>query len=99
VIRPGQPMETWDLDKPPELKTLQELVGGYIEMVPRFTSFAGEACIAYCNEDGKMKRLPVNAEMTVLWAQNLGTTINMMRDELRGPIVVISGDREFMEAQ
>ncbi len=94
------PVINKDLTAPPPLKELQGyLNGGYIELVPRFDTFDGKRCIAYCDEDGKRKRLPVNVSATVLWAKAMGVDINYMRDELRGDVIILTGDDEFMRAQ
>lgn len=57
-----------------ELKELQALVGGLIEQVPHFTKYDGKKCIAWCNEEGRIKGLPVNPKATSLWKSTLGWT-------------------------
>jgi hypothetical protein len=81
------------------LEWLQAQVGGYIELVPGFRRFhfRGEErdCIAYCNECGKIDDLPFNTVATALWFVAVG---RVFEDYLRGPVLILFGDREFMEA-
>jgi hypothetical protein len=48
-----------------KLKELQQIVGGYIEKVP------GSEPIAYCNEEGRLHNLPVNALASAFFFQVL----------------------------
>lgn len=50
-------------DEEADLATLQRLVGGYIEM---FGPTEGAGWLGYCNEEGKLRRLPYNARATTL---------------------------------
>jgi hypothetical protein len=63
--------------------------------------FARERCIAFCDEQGISKGLPMNHRATVLWAQRLvqkgmasidETGHVPMLDVLKGPIVLIVGN-------
>lgn len=98
IFRPGEDLEVRTLDATPEIETLHELVGGYIEAVPGFdrVAHAGteQRCVAFCNEEGKLNGLPPNTVATVLWRIALGRP---QSDWLVGPVVVLYGDREFME--
>jgi hypothetical protein len=84
------------LTAPPELKTLQKLVGGYIEVVPHFKTLYGKPCVAYCNEEGKLNGLPINHGATALWAAALGASVKL-HDVLAGTVVVLTGDPEILE--
>jgi hypothetical protein len=61
--------------------------------------------VAFCDEDGKKKGLPVNKTATYLWETalrlvkhpGLMTYDGQVYDYLVGSIVVVSGDKEFME--
>lgn len=79
--------------KPLPLDTLQNAVGGFIEVVPHFDSFEGKRCVAFCNEEGKLRNLPLNAEATGLW-----NWTKRHGDFLVGSIAIITGDAEFMES-
>jgi hypothetical protein len=91
-----------ELAAAPHLEDLRGLVGGDIELVPFFTKFEREPCVAFCNETDKLKGLPINHRATALWhaaalwhAQGEPRFIG--RDVLVGPIVIVTGDRELME--
>ena len=79
TVQPGQVLDQAaqaEHKKTPDLKTLQGLVGGYIETVPHLTSVelpGGRRvrCTAYVNEEGKLIRLPKNQEMSRLWKSEL----------------------------
>jgi hypothetical protein len=52
------------------LTELQDFVGGYIEMLKIHGSvdgFDGEFEMMFCNEEGKLKGLPINLIATVLY--------------------------------
>lgn len=79
------------------LARLQAIVGGYVERVPYLTRANGRACVAFANEEGKLRGLPYNERATLLWltdARRRGYTLG--GDFLVGTIAVVSGDREFM---
>jgi hypothetical protein len=63
-------------DERKELRILQELVGGFLELVP----YEGDACI-FCNEEGKLQGLPKNRR-----AQHV---VSPPGDYLVGNIVVL----------
>jgi hypothetical protein len=67
-------------DQPPTLKELQEAVGGYIETAWRN---ADGSAIAFCDEEGKIKRKPENETAT--------RAIRMEHDTLVGDIVFCYG--------
>jgi hypothetical protein len=56
VKEPGKPPEVRDIGNANELQPLQELVGGYIEVVP----FPVKNTVLVCNEEGKLMGLPPN---------------------------------------
>lgn len=95
VIYPDKPTETRALTAPPELESLQRYVGGWIEKVPAFDNYEGKMCIVLCNEEGKLKQLPINVKATELWSKANGGV--RLGDVLVGTVLIITGDREFME--
>ena len=113
VFRPDhhQPNEV-ALAKPIGLPDLQAAVGGYIEEVPGFTSIAWHGtvmtCIALCNEHAKLEGRPFNQDATSLWEvalRRVGQTLikeqysqHGLADFLAGDVVVVFGDRPFMQA-
>ncbi len=82
------------------LPALNEAVGGMIGSVPRFTSFDGRQCRAYVNHDGSSLCLSENRAATRLWWDQLrqggGEVVEGSR--LHGPVVIVTGDAEFMDA-
>jgi hypothetical protein len=84
--------------------------GGYIELIPLFNSIEIEGtvhhCVAFCDEDGKRKEMPINWRATAMWEHALHCAghpglINPaggLADYLVGAIIVLFGDDEFMEA-
>jgi hypothetical protein len=75
------------------LDILQNAVGGYIEIVPLFYTYNSHRCVAFCNEEGKLKGLPYNPVATALWHQQAKAD-----EVLFGDVVVCYGDDEFMDA-
>jgi hypothetical protein len=66
-----------------ELTRMQEVVGGYIEMVPAPLEFGiFTVGYVYANEDGKAQNLP----------RNLHGTVAPNGDFLRGNLLVVEGD-------
>jgi hypothetical protein len=51
------------------LEFMQEIVEGYIQIVPM-----GFDAYMVCNEEGKLKHLPVNITATKIWAVFYGNT-------------------------
>ena len=99
AIDPGREQS---LSAPPALKVLQDAVGGYIEAVPGFNCLerGGKVirCVAYCNEEGKLHGLAPNHAATRLWDRALPAGLRpSLADVLVGPIVILFGDRDFME--
>jgi hypothetical protein len=91
-------METvTEVTDPSVLSQLREVVGGYIEVVPRFSKFALDdrtvTCVAFCNEMGKLHNLPYNMRATELWHTQLGFDPH---DVLAGDVAIVWGDEEFM---
>jgi len=78
------------------LDDLQTAVGGYVESIPMFDLYKGEHCVAFCNEEGKLKGLPLNAVATGYWWEQRHP--HPPNDMLVGDIVIITGDNEMMEA-
>lgn len=86
------------------------LNNGHIEVVPffRHVLYKGKVindCVAFCDEEGKLKRLPYNQTATEQWQSSLqrqGRTLyektGEAKDTLVGPIIVVWGDKDFMAA-
>jgi len=80
----------------PSLEGLREAVGGPIEAVPYWHSFNGARCVAFCNEEGKLNKLPLNVKATALWLNYVPHMLG--HDVLVGDVIILTGDSEFMEA-
>jgi hypothetical protein len=73
-------------ETPPTLKELQKAIGGgFIEIIPKFSFYAGHPCVAFCDEEGKIKGLKINEEASMLW--------EVGHDYLVGPVAILIGDR------
>lgn len=115
IYRPEQAPELTKFANAPPLAFLQEAVGGYIEHVPLFDTIEIDekvvACRVYCNEEGKLNRLPTNRIATMLWNAALMRlrddngkvvyptglfTQKGITDRLVGTVIVLYGDDEFM---
>ena len=71
------------------LEKLQQMVGGYIEVVPNLRSYEGEKCVAFCDEEGKLKGKKTNLTATNLWHEQCPAIIG--HDVLVGDIVIVQG--------
>lgn len=95
VIRRDITSEEYDTQNGKLLKALQDAVGGYVEMVPRFYKFGDKNCVAFCNEEGKIMdnpKLRINCLATELWLEQN----KLGGDVLVGNVVILSGDDEFL---
>jgi hypothetical protein len=100
------PIRRIELNRLPILEDLKDAVGGYIEVVPDFDTIIQDSqvrpCVAFCNEEGKLKQLPINIWAQTLWVQSLtrkyGFNQSDPRDVLVGDICVVTGDAEFLES-
>jgi hypothetical protein len=70
------------------------LNGGLLEIVPGFNKFMGRACIAFVDEEGKLKNLLPNRTAQLLWEKAYGSTILM--DYLVGNVVIVVGSQGFL---
>ena len=79
------------LDLKPDLRTYQDLVGGYIQIIEL------RGAMIYADEEGKMKDLDPNDRATSLWWEH-GSGMDRIpiinRDYLVGPIVLVGFDGE-----
>lgn len=80
------------------LEDMQEAVGGLIEIVPLWDSYNDQPARIFCNEEGKLKRLPFNSTATALWLEHLEKNNLPAFDMLLGDVLVITGTDEELEA-
>jgi hypothetical protein len=100
-----RPPEVRHVNGPPTLELLKEGIGGgYLETVPYFLTIDHDGvrhnCVAFCDEEGKLKQFDHNPEATIRWDQAMRRAVGCgcRPDYLVGQIAVVFGDREFMEA-
>lgn len=103
IISPGGSIKTSPLTAAPDLERLQEELGGYLEQVSRFDTIMYHdklrPCVAFCDEEGKLKGKKANIRATQMWTVALGRHgIPSPHDVLCGNVVIIFGDRELMDA-
>ena len=105
IISPSGSTKTVPLRAVPDLERLQEEVGGSLEQVSSFDSVAYRGttypCVAFCDEEGKIKTKQQNIPATKLWINALarhGISSAKLDDVLCGKVIIIFGDRELMDA-
>jgi hypothetical protein len=98
---PIVPIARLVIQQPPTLEELQKYVGGWIEQVPGLTKIRIKGgmlheCVAFCNEEGKLLRLPANPLAQQIW-ENCFPQIRG-HDHLVGNVIIVFGDDKFMAA-
>jgi hypothetical protein len=93
-ISPDGRVRKEGIDKAPDYRLLNKIVGGYIETIPYFHKYDGLSCVAFCNEDGKQMNLPRNHYAQKLWENAFGEPIT--NDYLVGTIAIIAGPQSFL---
>ena len=76
--------EVWQDQKPPTLEKLQELVGGYIEVIPINNIAGHKQCQLIINEEGSLYGLPVNRDASII-----------AKREIVGNAVILTGDNKL----
>ena len=74
----------------PTLKEVRKLVGGYIEFV-----YSDGDIQIICNEEGKLKKLPINEEATNYWFNQANPSI-FTDYFLVGDVVILKGKAQFL---
>lgn len=99
IYRPEtEAIERMTFSGPVPLEIITQAVGGHIEAVPFWSRYHGKRCVAFCNEEGKLHGLAFNEHATVAWFAAIGVQrTRMLNDVLVGPVIVLTGDEEFME--
>lgn len=103
TIKPDGSLKVQEVSGPPTLDLLQRAIGGgYLQVVPGFGTIwfrgANVDCIAFADEEGKLKDQPFNLKATAHWARALQLSLHSLNDNLVGDIAIVMGDREFLEA-
>jgi len=92
LVKPGCDVEVFEI--PPSsdtsLKTLQDAVGGLIQIVPCGAHIDGPAGGDFvgmiCNEEGKINGMPLNKEATAIYGRWLNS-IGEAADPIMGPAI------------
>jgi hypothetical protein len=87
IIKADGTVETKEVAKL-KLDDLQEGVGGFIETVPYLDRYEDAKCVAFCDEEGKLKRKPINEKATAIWYDDIGQPVG---DYLVGDVVIVQG--------
>ena|SRR5215469_2981486 len=95
TITPDGKIEKKEITEAPEGEEINKAVGGYFELVPYFTNYDGMPCIAFCNEYGKINKLPFNSTATNAWEDV--APVNG-QDHLVGTVVIITGPQSFLRS-
>ena len=82
----AQAIRSRETDDRPTLQQLQDIVDGYIQIVPGWDDYMGKPAVVYCNEDGKARQLPFNVRATTHWFAKLGY---LGDDVLCGDVVLV----------
>jgi hypothetical protein len=102
----GKP-EVVEFDRPPDLLDLKRGIGGgYLELVPHFKTIPYNGVVMNCDEEGKRKELPTNNAANLHWQEALRraglpgllTADGRLVDYLVGQVIVLFGDKQFMES-
>jgi hypothetical protein len=82
---------------PDTLDILSERVGGSIEHVPAWSTYQGQRCTVYCNENGIAEGLSLNRLATAHWREYLerykqrtGTDYSRDMATLIGLVVIVT---------
>lgn len=98
AVHPTGEIKKKAIKKTPTLEDLQAIVGGSIELVPYFNTYEMSPCVAFCNEEGKLKHMPVNQPAQVLWAMCGGkAAFAAYADVLVGNIAIVVGSKQFLQ--
>lgn len=69
----------------------RRLDGAWLELVPHFDQYGGQACVAFCDEEGKLKALAMNPRATYLWYACI-VPEPFVPDTLHGPVIIVTSD-------
>jgi len=101
VIRAGKLDEQMVLNAPMKLRLLQDIAGGDVEQLPHWSTYEGIACVVFANTDANRLRLPINKAAEEEWhyarIRDGVKGKSPSENPLRGPVIIVSGDDEFMQ--
>ena len=88
ILKSNGTREVHEYTSKPQLKELQRIVGGLIQLVPHWSKFDGRRADVWCNEEGRLNGLPFNEQATNMWLQVLGDGPFSYPPQLFGDIAV-----------
>jgi hypothetical protein len=92
VMSPEGEISKFEYNEVPSLGMFRAWLDGHLEVVPYWEKFNGKKCVVFCNEEGKLERLPVNDYADHMWKMSLYPhTIN---DTLVGNVVIVQADTD-----
>jgi hypothetical protein len=99
ILRPGKKQEVVEMSSPVKLQLLSDIAGGDIEQVPYWSTYEGDPCVVFANAHGKRLKLLLNKPANEEWydARVREGVKGKAEDELVGPIIIVTGDLEFMD--
>ncbi len=102
VLYPSKPPERRQYLGPVPTDILSELVGGSLAVIPLFDhiiTFDGvpSKAQAFCNSEAYMLDLQDNFWANAIWHYILRSKGEQRLMSLKGPVVIVTGDEDFME--
>lgn len=79
------------------LNLLQEAVDGYIEVIPYFDTIEDKSCVAFCDEEGKLKGKPINHAAQLLWRESMKKHNLALDDMLVGDVAIVIASKGFLD--
>lgn len=107
ILRPNRPIEFRTYTGPVRDDHFSDTIDGLLEMVPHFDQWIDaegklRECVVYADQEAEMKGLEINHYASAIWnyiADLKGIDYRLRRRrQLAGPVVIVFGDEEFMEA-
>lgn len=107
IIKPNRPMEFRSYTGSVEEGHFNDIIDGLLAPIPHFDSWidasgALRPCVAYADEEAQLKGLDVNHIASAYWTYSILSRRLTPRTDgthlLLGPVVIVFGDADFMEA-
>lgn len=94
TIHPSGEQTRETLEHAPDHKWIKaRLADGWLEIAPHFEQYGDKPCVAFCDEEGKLKGLAMNGKATYLWYACLAPE-PFIPDTLHGPVVIVAADTQ-----
>jgi hypothetical protein len=86
-----------NFDQAPRIEFIRGIVGDNPQRVPGWEHYRERRCVAFCGRDGRRDPTDFNPLATRLWHHNTDADLSM-HDYLAGPVIVFTGDYDFLRA-